>query len=198
VELINRVKTGKVFHQYINPMVAISEGARRVHGITDAMVSDKPTFPEIVPSFLEFLADSVIIIHNAEFDLGFINHELSLLGHTPIKFERVIDTLKVARKKYPGSPASLDALCKRFNISLEERNNHGALLDAHLLFHVYINLTGGTQSNLEFDNSNSASAQQPSPKKRSRPAREFKVSAEELAAHEKFLSKIKAPLWGTK
>jgi len=196
--LINRVKTGKVFHQYINPIVAISEGARRVHGITDAMVADKPTFPEIVPGFLEFLGDSVIIIHNADFDLGFINHELSLLGQDPIKHDRVICTLKVARKKFPGSPASLDALCKRYNISLEERDNHGALLDAQLLTHVYINLTGGTQSNLAFDNSNAPNTQQSTAKKRSRSKREFKVSAEELAAHEKFLSKIKAPLWGTK
>lgn len=162
------------------------------------MVVDKPTFPEIVSSFLEFLSDSVIIIHNADFDLGFINHELSLLGQAAIQYERVIDTLKMARKKYPGSPASLDALCKRFNINLEERDKHGALLDAHLLTHVYINLTGAKQSHLELANENKASAKQPSLKTKLRPQRTFEVSAAELTAHEKFIGKIKNPLWNAK
>jgi len=151
IELVNYVPSGREFHQFINPERDVPEGAQQVHGITTAFLTDKPVFREIADSFLEFIADSTLIIHNASFDLGFLNHELALLPRDPISFDRVVDTLALARRKHPAGPNSLDALCKRYRIDLSERTKHGALLDSELLARVYMELIGGTQAALGLD-----------------------------------------------
>lgn len=149
VEVINKVRTGTVYHTYINPQRDMPMEAYKVHGISYEFLQDKPVFRKIADSFLEFIGSSVLVIHNAGFDMGFLNHELALQGYPPINIGRVVDTLTMARKRFPGAPASLDALCRKFNISLQDRTKHGALLDADLLAQVYINLTGGAQASIE-------------------------------------------------
>jgi DNA polymerase III subunit epsilon len=198
VELVNRIKTGRTFHRFINPLRTISIEATRVHGITDAHVKDKPSFDKIAYEFLEFISDdSKLIIHNARFDMEFINTELSLCNLPIIPEVRVTDTLNMVRKKFPGSPASLDALCKRFKISLETRDKHGALIDAELLTQVYLHLTGGPQSSMnllhqEMEQINKTVIPVIKVK---RPYRYFPINAEELAEHKKLLEKLNNPLW---
>jgi len=151
IEVINRVRTEKIFHLYVDPEREMPEQAFRIHGISAQFLRGKPKFHEIAQDFLDFIGeDSKLIAHNASFDMGFLNHQLGELGHPSIDNSRVIDTLYLARKNFPGSPASLDALCKRFNISLadREKKGHGALLDSELLYEVYIMLTEGIQSEL--------------------------------------------------
>jgi DNA polymerase-3 subunit epsilon len=146
VELVNRKLTGKHYHQYINPMRAVDEGALAVHGITDEFLRDKPAFNVIVQKFMEFVDGAELVIHNAAFDIGFINAELSLLRKPlgPITNNcRVVDTLLLARQMHVGQRNSLDALCKRYSIDNSQRELHGALLDAHLLARVYLAMTGG-------------------------------------------------------
>lgn len=168
-----------------------------MHGLTYEFLRDKPIFAHIAQEFLEFIEDSNLIIHNANFDMGFINTELEILGHKHLKFERVIDTLIMARKKFPGHPASLDALCKRFNISLEAREKHGALLDAELLTSVYLNLIGANQSTfLETTFAANNNAPVRIINRKQRPFREFTISEDELNEHEEFLKNIKKPIWG--
>ena len=146
VEMVNRKLTGRHYHQYINPERKVDEGAMEVHGITDEYLQDKPLFSAISSEFLDFLDGAELIIHNAPFDLGFINHELKKLGKkTPLLESscRVIDTLGLARQKHPGQKNSLDALCKRYQIDASERQLHGALLDSILLAKTYLAMTGG-------------------------------------------------------
>ena len=152
VELINHIPTGKTFRRLINPGRSVSEATIRITGITDDDLRDKPHFddPSVMGSFLEFIGDATIVAHNAGFDRGFLNAELKRAGQKPIPEIRWIDTVQIARKKYPGAPASLDALCKRFDISLESRTLHGALLDAQLLATVYLELLGGRARAFEF------------------------------------------------
>lgn len=152
VELINHIPTGKTFRRFINPGRKVSQATIRITGITDEDLQDKPPFedPSIVSSFLEFIGDATIIAHNAGFDRGFLNAELKRCKRDPIPEIRWIDTVQIARKKYPGAPASLDALCKRFDISLASRTLHGALLDAQLLATVYLELLGGRARAFEF------------------------------------------------
>ena len=140
IELDNQIPTNKIFHQYINPQRSVSEDAYKVHGYSDEFLSDKKTFSEISEDFLNFIKNKKIIIHNAPFDLSFLNYELKLINQKPINKENVIDTLEIARAKYPGSQNSLDALCKRFNIDNSKREKHNALIDCHLLKEIYINL----------------------------------------------------------
>ena len=140
IELDNQIATNKIFHQYINPQRSVSEDAYKVHGYSDEFLSDKKTFSEIYKDFLNFIKNKKIIIHNALFDLSFLNYELKLINQKPINKENVIDTLEIARSKYPGSQNSLDALCKRFNIDNSKREKHNALIDCHLLKEIYINL----------------------------------------------------------
>ena len=140
IELDNQIPTNKIFHQYINPQRSVSEDAYKVHGYSDEFLSDKKTFSEIFEDFLNFIKNKKIIIHNAPFDLSFLNYELKLINQKPINKENVIDTLEIARSKYPGSQNSLDALCKRFNIDNSKREKHNALIDCHLLKEIYINL----------------------------------------------------------
>jgi DNA polymerase-3 subunit epsilon len=148
VELINHVPTGRTFHYFLDPGRPMEPGATRVSGITDDMLVGKPIFADIAQAFLDFIADAPLVIHNAAFDMAFLNMELKRAGREELIFERAIDTVMIARRKYPGAPASLDALCKRFEIDLSERVTHGALLDAGLLAQVYLELCGGRQPTL--------------------------------------------------
>lgn len=152
VEVINRRLTGKSFHVYINPERVIDAGAIEVHGITNEFLADKPTFDCVVEDFLAFIKDSELVIHNAPFDVGFINHEFSLLNNgtgTVADYSKVFDTLVYARKKHPGQRNTLDALCKRYNIDNSHRELHGALLDAEILADVFLMMTGGQSSLLD-------------------------------------------------
>ncbi len=151
VEMVNRFLTGKTFHRYINPERAMPIEAFQVHGLSEAFLSDKPVFAQVAAEFLEFIGEDTLVIHNASFDIGFLNAELKRLGKGPIVMARVIDTLAMARRKHPGAPASLDALCARYGIDNSKRSRHGALLDAEILAEVYAELTGGKQSSLGLD-----------------------------------------------
>ena len=149
VELINRIPTEKTFHQYIHPEDRdVHPDAQAIHGISMDMLRDKPKFHEIATEFVEFIGDAPLIIHNAAFDIGFINSELQRLRHPAILMERVVDTLALAKRKYPGGPNSLDALCKRYQIDNSKRTFHGALLDSWLLAEVYLELLGERQATL--------------------------------------------------
>ncbi|WP_232629557.1 DNA polymerase III subunit epsilon [Methylobacterium sp. Leaf118] len=151
VELINHVQTGKVFHQLVNPQRAVSEGAFAVHGISDAMLADKPLFSDIVDAFVAFCGDARLVIHNAPFDVGFLNMEFGRLGPAApprIVLEDVVDTLLLARRRHPGAANNLDALCNRYGIDTTRRVKHGALLDAQILAEVYVELLGGKQTSL--------------------------------------------------
>ena len=140
IELDNQISTNKIFHEYINPQRPVSEEAYKIHGYSDKFLSDKKTFAEISEDFLNFIKDKKLIIHNAPFDLSFLNYEMRLIKKKEIDKKNIIDTLEIARAKYPGSQNSLDALCKRFNIDNSKRKKHNALIDCHLLKEVYINL----------------------------------------------------------
>jgi DNA polymerase III subunit epsilon len=151
IELINHIPTGRGYQTYINPMRDMPEGAFKVHGLTEEFLSDKPIFGEVVEGFLSFIEDSILLIHNAKFDINFLNHELTLIGLKKLKFERVIDTLQLAREKHPGSPNNLDALCRRYNVDNNKRDYHDARLDCELLAEVYMELIGGRQHGLLLD-----------------------------------------------
>ncbi len=148
VEILNTVPTGETFHVYIDPQRDMPEEAFRVHGLSAEFLTGKPLFDQVVNEFLTFIGDAPLVIHNAEFDMKFINAELIRSNRAPISMERVIDTLTLARRKHPGSPNSLDALCARYRIDNSRRTKHGALLDSELLAEVYVELTGGRQSAL--------------------------------------------------
>lgn len=145
VELLRHVPTGRTFHQYINPERDMPEEARAVHGLDSAFLSDKPVFKEISQAFLDFIGTDKLVIHNAAFDIKFLNAELEWIGAPLIPWENAIDTLQIARRRFPGSPASLDALCRRFGIDNSSRTLHGALLDSEILAEVYLELIGGRQ-----------------------------------------------------
>ena len=140
IELSNQIPTNKIFHEYINPQRPVSEEAYKIHGYSDKFLSDKKTFAEISEDFLNFIKDKKLIIHNAPFDLSFLNYEMRLIKKKEIDKKNIIDTLEIARAKYPGSQNSLDALCKRFNIDNSKRKKHNALIDCHLLKEIYVNL----------------------------------------------------------
>jgi len=197
IELVNRIPTGRSFHAYINPKRDVPDEAFRIHGISSDFLTDKPVFNEIADDFIEFLGDAKLIIHNAQFDMKFINHELREIEREIISFERAFCTLQEARRRFPGAPASLDALCKRFDIDISARDKHGALLDASLLAGMYLELMGGSQVALELANSSNSSAERESGGEKGEflAARPHSASQEELASHEEFLKKIKEPLW---
>ena len=199
VELVNRRLTGETFHQYINPQREIDAGAIEVHGITNESLADKPLFADIATDFLRFIEGAELIIHNAAFDVGFLNHELTKLGHTA-KIDdicSVMDTLKLARDKHPGQKNNLDALCKRYGVDNSNRELHGALLDAEILADVYLMMTGGQVSLSlaaeQFEPQHDA--QQNELTTIERPRTELKVieaDATELAAHQAMLEKLQA------
>ncbi|OEY86725.1 DNA polymerase III subunit epsilon [Wolbachia pipientis] len=196
VELINRMPTGNAFHRYINPERDIPYHSFKVHGISEEFIQGKPLFADIVSELLDFISDDILVIHNAAFDIKFLNMEFSKLNCKPISVDRVIDTLPLARKKFAGSPASLNALCKRFDISLDNRELHGALIDAQLLAKVYVELTGGLQIFLfdDINNSNNDSVLTKH-KAYNLTQRKYFPSDNEIDAHKKLLKQIKSPLW---
>lgn len=202
VEMIDGGLTGESFHRYVNPEREVPMEAYRVHRISTAMLRDKPLFrdPDVGPAFLEFIAGAELIAHNAPFDVGFINSELEIAG-LPRLTNKVIDTVPLARRKFPGAPASLDALCQRFGISKAERDEkgHGALLDSELLARVYIELTGGKQARLftattgSFDGVPGEAPTAPN-YARPRPLAS-RLTDEELAAHEAFIAELGEAVW---
>ena len=194
VELWNYLPTGKTFHTYINPGRLMDAGATRVSGITDGMLLDKPPFEKIAGLFLEFIQNDPLVIHNAPFDMGFLNGELNLLRRASLDASRAIDTVVMARRIFPGSPANLDALCRRFEIDLSARTKHGALLDAQLLAEVYLHLSGGRQLDLDMTTQTLVQGVTPVHKKYRTP-REFSLSKEDVQKHEDFINTIKNSLW---
>ena len=196
VEMINRVSTGKVFHQYINPERDMPAEAEAIHGLSEDFLSTHPVFKKTADEFLEFIGSSQLVIHNAEFDMRFINAELALLERDPIPMDRTTDTVRMARRKFPGAPANLDALCRRFNIDNSNRELHGALLDARLLADVYLELTGGRQTDLGLATAGATEISAGNDTARTqREARVFAPSAEEEAAHAAFLDTLTNPIW---
>jgi len=145
VELMNHLPTGRTFWKYVNPQRAMPEEAFAVHGLSEEFLSDKPVFADVGHEFLEFIGEAKLVIHNAAFDMRFLNAELKWMGLPLLPMDQAIDTLEIARRKYPGSPASLDALCRRFNVDNSTREKHGALLDSEILAEVYLELIGGRQ-----------------------------------------------------
>lgn len=197
VELMNHLPTGKTYHIYLNPEREIPAEATAVHGITNEFVKDKPTFGEIVGEFTDFIGDAKLVIHNAEFDMKFLNAELKTFGFPSLDHRRAIDTVKIAREKFPGSPANLDALCRRFNIDNSSRTYHGALLDSQLLAEVYLELLGGRQQGLGIVETSSSVVIETkiSSERVYREPREFKPSKSEKSAHEKMLEDLKDAMW---
>lgn len=192
VELINHVPTGKTFQTYINPGRAVSEATIRITGITDADLVDKPQFedPSIVDAFLDFVGDAILVAHNAKFDRGFLNMELQRCGKAPIPDERWVDTVEIARKKFPGAPASLDALCKRFDVNAEARTYHGALLDSQLLAEVYLELLGGRAHRFDFGGSNAVASGERAPALQRPAPRQSEISEEDAATHAEFIETL--------
>jgi DNA polymerase-3 subunit epsilon len=198
VELLNHLPTGKIFHTYLNPLRDVPAEATRVHGLTTDFLKKHPLFSEKIDEFLEFIGESMLIIHNAEFDMKFINAELKTSGLKALTMTRVIDTLPMARQKYPGQPANLDALCRRFKVDNSERKFHGALLDAELLSEVYLELIGGRQHGLGLGAEVALVQSQTLNAKISRqdrPHRSFPPLAEEIAGHDALIATIKNALW---
>jgi len=201
LELTNHIPTGRQFQRYLNPERLVSADAFAIHGLSDAFLADKPRFAEILAELEAFIQDSPLVIHNAEFDIGFINAELARIERPPLDPTRAVDTVQIARRKFPGAPASLDALCKRFGIDNSARTKHGALLDVELLAEVYLELVGGRQAGLallaepamavgaalEADATARATG--------ARPARHFAPNPEELAAHGELVKSLTDPIW---
>jgi len=195
IELVNHVATGNSYHQYINPERDMPDEAYRVHGLSQEFLSGHPVFAAIADDFLAFVRDSQLVIHNAEFDMGFINAELQALGRDALGKARAVDTVQIARRKFPGAPANLDALCKRFQIDNSDRELHGALKDARLLADVYLELIGGRQPDLELAEEAKAAEAAVVSERNHRAARPHAATPEEESAHRAFLEKIKDPLW---
>ena len=201
IELVNRVETGRTYHAYFNPGRPMPAEAEAVHGLSDRFLSDKPAFADTVEELLIFIGESPMIAHNASFDFGFINHELGQCGRPSVCMSRMVDTLVLARQKFPGAKHSLDALCSRFGVDRSQRIKHGALLDAQLLAQVYVELTGGRQIGLGLvaetiveEHAEILIAVEAAPVV-VRPARPHQPSDEELARHAAFIAGIKDPVW---
>ena len=169
-------------------------GAFEIHGLSDEFLADKPLFGAVADDFLAFLAESRLVIHNAQFDLGFLNAELARIEREPLAEARAIDTVGLARRRFPGAPASLDALCRRFGVDNAARTKHGALLDAELLAEVYLELIGGRQPSLGLGAGREVRTETREDRPE-RPARLHEPSEEESAAHAAFLKKLKSPIW---
>jgi DNA polymerase-3 subunit epsilon len=195
LELVNHMPTGETYHQYVNPGMPMPAAAEAVHGLSDKFLSDKPVFGDVADDFLTFLGDAALVIHNASFDMGFINAELVRLKRDPVPNNRAIDTVSMARKKFPGSPASLDALCRRFEIDNSARTLHGALLDAELLAEVYLELIGGRQPGLILGADASDNDTTLAIERVARVPRPHDPTAEELAAHAEFIARLNDPMW---
>lgn len=204
VELFNHLPTGRTYHQYINPQRSMPKEAFDVHGLGDDFLRDKPVFKAIAPAFLEFIADAPLVIHNASFDMKFLNSELQAAGFPTLPMSRALDTVAMARRKFPGAPASLDALCRRFGVDNSAREKHGALLDSEILAEVYLELVGGRQpdfglSTATTEPSTAAKSNLPPENWRPRPRPQPlppRLNEEEAKAHEAFLEKLgDAAIW---
>ena len=194
VELINHTPTGVNYQTYINPERDVDPGAQEIHGLTNEFLKQHPTFGDVSAEFIDFLSDSTLVIHNAPFDLAFINMELNRLGEPSISSERVIDTLVLARKKFPGAQANLDALCRRFAIENRHRELHGALVDAALLADVYIELIGGKEPTLGLSAKKTNTVAEDTTRVYQKP-RSFPVTEEELELHRAFVKTLINPIW---
>ena len=197
IELINHLPTGKIFHEYINPERDVPEEVVKVHGLTNEFLADKPKFFEIAQKWVDFVGDDgIFVAHNAQFDMNFINYELKKAGFETYDWDRVVDTLAIARNEFPGARNNLDALCKRFNIDNSARTFHGALLDAQLLAEVYLQLLGGDEPVIKFENIKNNKKNTIKTENIMVKERHFSLSAEELAENEIFLKeKLKNALW---
>lgn len=197
IELFNHLPTGRTYQTYLNPDRDMPTAAFEVHGLSDEFLADKPRFAEVVDDFLDFIGPddgAPLVIHNAEFDMRFINAELTRLGRATLPLSRAIDTVRLARQRFPGAQASLDALCRRFGIDNSARTRHGALLDAELLAEVYLELVGGRQPGLVLGQGAAAAAA--GPRREFRPPRPHAPSAGELARHEAFIARfVKDAIW---
>ena len=189
IELENQIPTNKVFHEYLNPQRTVSKDAYRIHGYSDKFLSDKKTFPEIVEKFLNFIKNKKIIIHNAAFDLSFLNYELELINQKRIDNNNIIDTLLMAQQKYPGVQNSLDALCKKFNVDNSKREKHNALIDCQLLREVYINLIDQKEPKLNLENIETINSKfnDNTSKNNNIPRKVIKPSYDEIQLHKKYL-----------
>ena len=185
--------TGKHFHKYLNPERDIPEQASAIHGLTEEFLSDKPLFADIAEEFEAFIGDSTLVIHNAEFDLGFINAEREKISQPPVAPDRAIDTVSLARRKFPGAQANLDALCRRFKIDNSDRTVHGALKDAQLLAEVYLELIGGRQQDLGLSGEERKIVE--AAEKNRRPPRPHAPTDAEQLAHAQFIEKLESPIW---
>ena len=199
VELMNHMPTGRTYHQYINPQRSMPAEAFAVHGLGDDFLRDKPLFRDIAQEFVDFVGDAKLVIHNAKFDMKFLNAELGWVNRPPLPMDRAIDTVEMARRKFPGSPASLDALCRRFGIDNSSRTLHGALLDSEILAEVYLELIGGRQPGLVLrsgggsDGGGAETAWKPGPRPQPLPAR---LTEAEAASHAEFIEKLgEGALW---
>ena len=200
VELIDYLPTGTVFHVYLNPERDMPEQAFRVHGLSTEFLSDKPVFSDIADDFISFIGEAKLVAHNASFDLGFLNAELARVGRAPIEGERIIDTLQLARRKYPFGPNTLDALCQRLSIDNSKRTKHGALLDAEILAEVYIELRGGRQKDLGLAVERTMTTLSPTSSKTMTTMRPTplpdRLTSTDLDQHAEFIANFGAdPLW---
>ena len=189
IELNNHIPTKNIFHTFINPETKVSADAFSVHGYSDEFLSNKPRFKEIVKNFLDFIKDKKLVIHNADFDLGFLNNELKRLNVKPILKSDVVDTLQIARSKFPGVGNSLDALCKRYKINVEAREKHSALVDCHLLSKVYIELIDKKELTLDLELSNKGNNDQIRLNNENRQGIVVPISLEKIEEYKKFLKK---------
>ena len=214
IELVNHIPTGKSFHSYLNPMIEgeMPEESFKVHGLSTDFLSNKPLFSEIIESFVSFIAESKLIIHNAKFDIGFINYEIQRLENSnkdvydslPYKeiiLENVVDTLEIAKKLYPGKSVSLDSLCVKFGINNKRNGNHGALIDSEILSEVYLELVGGKQPGFQFsklEHEVDETQKKTSEKKnfiRRNPLKKNRVSQKEIGLHKEFIQEMKKNFW---
>ncbi len=195
VELLDHLPSGRTFHRYVNPERDVPKEAERVHGLSGEFLSRHPVFAEIVEEFLAFIGDSPLVIHNAGFDLRFLNAELERCGRRSLPPARAIDTLLLAQRKFPGQSNSLDALCRRFGVDASRRQRHGALLDSELLAEVYLHLIGGRQAALGLETAPRKTAAGRGPARVRREPRPHAPTAEELVAHRAFLATLENPLW---
>ncbi len=199
LELVNRVPTGKIFQSYVNPERDMPIEAFQVHGLSEDFLSTHPKFGDIAAKFLDFIGDADLVIHNAEFDLKFLKAEFARLADVSLITGRIIDTVAMARRRFPGAPASLDALCRRFDIDNSARTTHGARLDTELLAEVYLELTGGRQPGLGLGSAKTdaplVAAATSSEHRPERPPRAHAPTTEELRDHETFIEGLNNPIW---
>lgn len=194
LELVNRIPTGKVWHEYFNPERDMPKAAFAVHGLSTEFLSTKPLFSALASDFLTFIEDAILVIHNANFDIGFLNHELGRINLPTISMDRVVDTLAIARRKHPGAANSLDALCKRYSIDASSRTVHGALIDTELLAEVYVTLIGGHQARFNLDPAGANDYRRGAANGAGQPGRPTplppRITPDELEAHRAFVDTL--------